>query len=63
MKRIDRLLIGVLTLGIWVLVAIQLFPVKAVSAAQTMNVNVVSMPYETDVQGGPTLFVRCTNCQ
>ncbi len=48
MKNIDRLLIGALVLGVWVLVAMQFFG---------LQVEVTNWPYQTDVTGGPTLWV------
>ena len=60
--KTDRLLIGALVLGVWALVAMQFFGGMTASAAAQMQVDVVSMPYETDVTGGPTLWVYCTNC-
>ena len=73
MNRIDRLLIGALVLGVWALVAMQFFGGMTASAAQYATVEVLNwpysqtvrvdrMPYETDRQGGPTLYVYCTNC-
>ena len=66
MTKIDRLLIGALVLGVWALVAIQFFGGMTVAAAQSTHVygevEVTNWPYETDVTGGPTLWVYCTNC-
>jgi len=66
-NKIDRLLIGALVLGVWALVAMQFFGGMTASAAQSTHVYgevaVTNWPsYETDVTGGPTLWVYCTNC-
>jgi len=45
-NNIDRLLIGALVLGVWVLVAMQFFG---------LQVEVTNWPYQTDITGGPTL--------
>ena len=63
MTKIDRLLIGALVLGVWALVAMQFFGGMTASAAQSTHVYGevagTNGPYETDVTGGPTLWVCC----
>ncbi len=62
MKRIDRLLIGALVLGVWALVAMQFFGGMTTSAAQNGYVEVTNWPSQQSVWVDNQVQVYCTNC-